>query len=83
LIRLKKAKDDAGDQWADCFLEDDLSAYGPLEHFLFTIKAESNSYHQTIREFWWRHSSEPNPSAEFVHGFADGALDICEQSSDE
>jgi hypothetical protein len=83
LIRLKKAKDDAGDQWADCFLDYEPPAYAPREHFVFTIKAESDSDPQMIREFWWRHYQELDPSAEFVHGFADGALEIYEQSSDE
>jgi hypothetical protein len=37
---------------------------------------------ENAEEFWWQHSRELDPTAEFVHGFAEGALEIYERSSD-
>jgi hypothetical protein len=83
LIRLKNWKEDAGNQWEDGFSVHDQAAYGPQEDFVFTISPEHDGDLQVLGEFWEHHSGEPFPTGDFVYGFAEGALDIWDEVSDQ
>jgi hypothetical protein len=50
---------------------------------MFTISPEHDRDLQVLGEFWEHHSGEPFPTGDFVYGFAEGALDIWDEVSDQ
>jgi hypothetical protein len=84
LILLERWRDSCrSGEWSDCFATDGRSAYAASEHFVFRIWPESDGARGDAQNFWEQQGCEDHPQDEFVHGFADGALEVWDEVKDQ
>jgi hypothetical protein len=66
--------------WADA---DGTATYASAETFVLTIRPDEDGDRQAAQEFWSHFIEHDLPDAEFVHGFADGALGVWDEVKDQ
>ena len=78
-------REQAGLDWELHFDRTVSDAYSPGEILVFAISPERNGDREIAREFWEGNVSSPHLSlkSEFVRGFAEGALDLWKEVSDQ
>jgi hypothetical protein len=74
----------AGGEWDESFSDEDGSAYSVAEHFVFKVRPDDDGDRTAARDFWKEQDFEiEDCNAEFVRGFAEGALRVWDKVKDE